>query len=84
VRDRESVTYLPAVKIFAKIKPGSKNESVRKIDAAHFEIHVKAPAREGKANAAAISALARHLNVPKSKIKLLAGAKSKQKVFGVL
>jgi len=72
------------VKIFAKVKPNSKNEAVKKIDAAHFEISVKSPAREGKANTAAISALARHLNVPKPKIKLLSGAKSKQKVFDII
>jgi len=71
------------VKIFVKVKPNSKTDSVKRIDPAHFEIHTKSPPREGKANSAAINALARHLNIPKSQIKILAGAKSKQKVFEI-
>jgi hypothetical protein len=72
------------LKIFAKVKPNSKKEGVKQIDSAHFEIRVKAPPAEGKANAAAINSLARHLNVPKTRIKIAAGAKSKQKVFEIL
>ncbi len=71
------------MKIFVKVKPNSKTQSVKKIDPAHFEVRTKSPPREGKANAAAIDALARHLHVSKSQIKILAGAKSKQKVFEI-
>ncbi len=71
------------MKIFVKVKPNSKTEGVRKVDPAHFEIRTKSPSREGKANAAAIDALARHLHIPKSRIKILTGTKSKQKVFEV-
>jgi len=90
------------MKIFVKVKPNSKTESVKKIDPergregsqrvsasygvdpAHFEIRTKSTPREGKANAAVISALARHLGISKSQIKILAGAKSKQKIFEIL
>ncbi len=71
------------MKIFVKVKPNSKTEGVKKIDPTHFEVRVKTPPIEGKANAAAISALARHLGIPRSRIKILAGAKSKQKVFEI-
>ena len=73
-----------AVKIFVKVKPNSKTEGIKETGPAHFEVRVKTPPVEGKANAAAINALARHLGVPKSHIKILAGAKSKQKVFEIL
>jgi hypothetical protein len=53
------------------------------VDPTHFEVRVKTPPIEGKANAAAISALTRHLGIPRSRIKILAGAKSKQKVFEI-
>lgn len=72
------------MRIFVKVKPNSKTEGVRKIDPAHFEVRTKSPPREGKANTAAIDALACHLRIPKSRIKILAGAKSKQKVFEIL
>ncbi len=71
------------MKIFVKVRPNSKTQSVKKIDPIHFEVRTKSPPREGKANAAVINALARHLHIPKSQIKILAGAKSKQKVFEI-
>jgi uncharacterized protein YggU (UPF0235/DUF167 family) len=72
------------MKIFVKVKPNSKIEKVKEIDSTHFEIFTKFPPREGKANAAAIDALARHFNISKSRIKIIFGAKSKQKIFEIL
>ena len=72
------------MKIFVKVKPNSKIEKVKEIDSTHFEIFTKFPPREGKANAAAIDVLARHFNIPKSRIKILFVAKSKQKIFEIL
>lgn len=71
------------MKIFAKVKPNSKKDEVKKIDATHFEIRVKAPTQEGKANTAALNTLAECLNIPKSSIKIRSGLKSKQKVFEI-
>ncbi len=71
------------MKIFVKVKPNSKTESVKKAGLARFEVRTKSPPREGRANAAAIDALARHLGIPKSRIKILTGARSKQKVFEI-
>ena len=72
------------MKLFVKVKPNSKKEGVRKMDATHFEVLVHSPPLDGKANMAVIAALARHLKVPKSNIRITAGAKSKQKIFEVL
>ncbi|RJP43624.1 DUF167 domain-containing protein [Candidatus Parcubacteria bacterium] len=71
------------MKVFVTVKPNSKKDSVEELDTSHFKIQTKSPPRDGKANSAAISALARHLGVPKSRIEIIAGAKSKQKVFEV-
>jgi len=71
------------MKIFVRVKPNSKTESVKRINADHFEVCTKAPPREGKANSAAMRNLAQYLGVPKSRINILAGAKSRQKVFFV-
>lgn len=42
-----------------------------------------APAKEGRANAALVEALAKELGVPKSAIRIVAGARSKTKVLEV-
>jgi hypothetical protein len=72
------------MKIFVKVKSNSKIEKIKEIDSIHFEIFTKSPPREGKANVAVIDALARHFNIPKSRIKILAGVKSRQKIFEIL
>ena len=71
------------MKIFVSVKPNARKDSVERIDATHFAVRTKSPPREGKANAAVVKAVAGNLGVSASSIKLLAGAKSKQKVFGV-
>ena len=71
------------MKVFVRVKPNSKTESIKRMNSAHFEVRTKSPPREGKANAATINALARHLHIPKSQIKIFAGARSKQKIFEI-
>ena len=71
------------MKIFAKAKPNSKKDEIKKLDDTHFEIRVTAEAKEGKANAAAIKILSKHFNIPPSRINIRSGAKSKQKIFEV-
>lgn len=71
------------MKLFVTVKPGAKTNTINQIDATHFEIRTKSPARDNKANSAAIEMLAEFFNVPKSKLALVRGAKSKQKVFEV-
>lgn len=71
------------MKIFVKVKPNSKRDGIERMDATHFEIRTKSPPKEGRANIAAVDALARHLGIPRSKITILAGVRSKQKVFEI-
>lgn len=72
------------MKIFAKVKPNSKKEEIKRIDSSHFEIRVRAAARENKANVAAISALAKFLSIAKSRLKIISGEKIRQKVLKIL
>ena len=65
------------MKIFVTVQPRSKHDAVSRIDATHFRVQTKSPPSEGKANAAVALLLAEYLGVSKSRIKLLAGAKSK-------
>jgi len=72
------------MKIFVTAKPLAKTEGVEKIDDAHFVVAVKEPPREGRANRAIAAALAGHFAVPPSRVRLVSGFSSKQKIFEVL
>ena len=72
------------MKIPATIKPNSRHreEVVVGSDGVYI-IYTKAPAIEGRANAAAIKLLAKYFGVPQSAVKLVHGARAKHKVFEV-
>lgn len=72
------------MKISVHIKPKSRHrEEVVKNDDDTLTVYVKAPAIEGRANAAAIKLLAKHFKVSPSKVKLVRGATSKYKIFEI-
>ena len=71
------------MRIFTKVKPNSKKEEVKKVDSTHFEIRIKAAPQEGKANSAVIKAMAEYLDIPKSRIKIVLGEKSKHKTLEI-
>jgi uncharacterized protein YggU (UPF0235/DUF167 family) len=68
--------------IMVHVKPGSRAPSVQ-ADGGRFVIAVREPAREGKANNAARRALAEHLKVPVSRIRLVRGATARTKTFAI-
>ena len=72
------------MKISAHLKPNSRHREEVVVDSdGTYIIYTKAPAIEGRANAAAIKLLAKHFGVSKSQIRLLHGATSKHKVFNI-
>lgn len=71
------------VKIQTTVHPNSKKPRVEKDLFNDLHIYVSQPPLEGRANSAAIEALADYYRVAKSKIKLARGRKSKIKVFDI-
>jgi len=72
------------MKITVRVKPGSKKGSlVQPALDGSLLIFVREAAVEGKANEAVIKLLAEYFDVPKSKIQLIAGHKSKIKHFEI-
>ena len=66
------------------LKPNSRHRDEGVVgDDGVLTIYTKAPAIEGRANAAAVKLLAKYLGVASSKVKLVRGATSKYKVFEV-
>lgn len=71
------------MKIFVKVKPNSKEESVKKLSDTNFEICVKEPPVKGKANAAIIKVLAKRFGVPVSSVNIIIGHTSRQKIVEI-
>ena len=64
-----------------KVIPNSKVEKIVSQEGNNLKIKLQAPAHEGKANQALIKFLSQHFKVPKSKIRLLSGEKSREKTI---
>ncbi len=69
------------MRIIVKVKPNSKNENIEKKNGSEFVLSVKSAAKEGQANEAAIKLLSKYFELPKSKIIIRKGYKSKNKVI---
>lgn len=68
----------------ALIKPNSrKGPLVEELPDGTLQLWVRAPAVEGKANKAATELLAAHFGVPKSAVRLTAGATARHKRFEI-
>jgi len=69
------------MKIEVLAKLNSQKESITKTEIGIFEVRVNAQPIDGKANKRIIELLAKYFKVPKSKIALIKGVKSKNKTF---
>lgn len=68
------------MKISVKVKTNSKVVGVEKMDGSSYLVRVNVPPIDGKANKAVVEALADFLNIPKSKIEIVSGLSSKNKI----
>jgi uncharacterized protein len=72
------------LKLRVRVKPGSRQESIERAADGSLIVKIRAPAQEGRANEAAIAAVAEFLCVSKSAVRLVSGARSRSKVFEVV
>lgn len=66
-----------------RVKTRARKVLVRQIDSQHLEVAVTQSPIEGKANNAVIEALATYFQLPKNRIQIVSGQKSKMKVVQV-
>ncbi|HSB05623.1 MAG TPA: DUF167 domain-containing protein [Thermodesulfobacteriota bacterium] len=71
------------MKISVKVKPNSKENQVAEKGPNQLLVKVKAPAQENRANQEVIKTLAEYFHLPKSRISIVAGFRSKQKVVEI-
>lgn len=70
---------MPYLKV--KVHADEKQNKIVQKNADTYEIWVKAPAKDGRANQAVRMVLAQQLNVPENKLSLIKGATSPAKIF---
>lgn len=71
------------MKLFVKVKPSAKTAKFKKMDGTHFEIWVKEPSKEGRANEAMLEVISANLGIPKSAMRIVSGLKSRKKVLEI-
>lgn len=71
------------MRISVKVKPRARVEKVEKISENEFVLQVKAPPLEGRANREAIELLSGYFHIPKSRIKIVKGNKSRNKIMEI-
>ncbi len=71
------------MKIYVKVKTHSKEVRGEKIGANIFSVHLKAPPIENRANKELIETMAKHLGIPKTKIIIISGKNSKNKMLEI-
>lgn len=86
-KNAQRISKHKEMKIRCKIKPNSKKGNLvqksQDENGEFFEIFVRDPAVEGKANLAVVKLLARKFGVSKSRVSLKTGTKSRFKVFEI-
>lgn len=68
------------MKIKARIHPNSSKEKIIKINKKEFEIWIREPAKNNKANISLIKSLKKYF---KKEVKLIYGFSSKNKIFEI-
>ena len=71
------------MRITVLVKAGRKERRIEKLSDNSFSVWVKEKPQEGKANYAVREALAGYFNIPKSRVTLYSGEKSKSKLFEI-
>lgn len=71
------------MKVSIKVKPNAKENRVEEIGENQFLVKVKAPPKENRANQEVIETLAEYFEVPKSRVSILTGLKSSQKIVKI-
>ncbi len=71
------------MKISVKAKPSAREEKIVKLSDDSFEVSVKEPPIQGRANRAILNALAKYFNAPLFKIRIVSGHTSRQKIIEI-
>ncbi len=71
------------MKISVKVKPNSKESKIEKKENNVFLVYVKSPPFENRANQELIEIISDYFNVPKTKISIVSGLYSREKILEI-
>lgn len=71
------------MKISVKVKPQAKEDKIAKTGENEYVVRVKAKAQDGKANCAVREILSEYFDIAQSKVILLKGEWSRDKIFEI-
>ena len=71
------------MRIAVSVRPNSRAEEVNERPSGPLVVKVKPPAREGRANEALLRVLSRHLKVPRTALRIVRGARGRDKLVEV-
>ena len=63
--------------------PGSRVAKVEKLGEGEYRVHVLAPPEKGEANREVVAALAAHIGLPASRLRIIRGEKSRIKLIAL-
>ncbi len=75
---------MAAMRVKVHVKPRAKMTQVERITEREFKVCVTAPPSENQANEAVQEALSDFLGIAKSRVVLVGGARSREKIFDIL
>jgi hypothetical protein len=78
---KEQVSSEKNICLKVKVQPRARQQKVQKIGEKEYTVRVLSPPSEGKANKEVIAILASHFHLPPSRVKILKGKKSRQKII---
>lgn len=71
------------MKISVRVKPRSRSNDIMQISENYFEVKVTSPPEKGKANEKVIELLSKELCIPKSKLHIVSGMNSRNKIIEI-
>ncbi|MEK7142472.1 MAG: DUF167 domain-containing protein [Patescibacteria group bacterium] len=72
------------MRISVKAKTNAKNESLEKLNDNEFAVFVKEPPIDGRANWAICRIVANHFSVSPSRVSIISGQSSKNKIVEII
>lgn len=69
--------------INVRVHPRARQQHLEKLSSGEYKIHVTSPPVKGEANKEVIEMVAAHFNLPPSRVRIVRGLKSRQKLVAL-
>lgn len=66
-----------------RVHPGSRVAKIEQLAPGEYKVHVLAPPEKGEANREVMAALAEHFEIPRSRVRIVRGEKSRRKLISL-